>query len=608
MYQYQLASERMCIHNVSIFSASRAVVCHSFAHTLFFKEDLMLRRPYRTSVTTFSLLSILVLLLAACGPSGTPSTATSSSSKPVRGGTWIDDLYEEPSTLIPNGSSETYATMVDQTIWTPLFVGTPTGALAPALTTEVPSATNGDISSDLKTWTFKLRSGLKWSDGQPLDARDVDFTWKLWNNPNFGATTTTGFDLIKSATVSPDNLSITFHLSQPYAPFAAIWADGRFAPMPVHIYGKMNPGDILKSAQARDPVVSSGPFTVTESKPGDEYTVSRNPNYYQAAQGLPYLDKIVFRIVSDQNTILKDLQAGSITSSWFLDVTKTSTYQQLANYHIVKAPVAAPFEAIYFNLKNPLLQDVNVRKAVAMAINTPQLIQIARHGQAAPLCTDHATAYNPGYQADAPCPKYDPAAAKQLLESDGWTLGHDGVFTKNGKRLEFQYSTTANNAWRAEDEDIIQQELSAVGIKIDITNYPADTFFGSFLPQAVVGKYDMAEFEDTWTYDADDANSFSCSQIPTAANDYSGGNFSQYCNHQLDALFTEEQSTALPAKRQAIFDQIHQIYLTDFPFFTLYAPVEIAVAKNNVHNYVIGSESASETVQVWNWWCTGGTC
>jgi len=247
--------------------------------------------------------------------------------------------------------------------------------LAPGLTTEVPSATNGDISSDLKTWTFKLKPGLKWSDGQPLDARDVDFTWKLWTNSNFGATNTTGFDLIKSATVSSDNLSITFHLSQSYAPFAAIWADGRFAPMPAHIYSKISPANILKSAQARDPVVSSGPFIVTEAKPGDEYTVSRNPNYYQAAQGLPYLDKIVFRIVPDQNTILKDFQSGSITSSWFLDVTKTSTYQQLTNYHIVRAPVAAAFEAIYFNLKNPILQDVNIRKAVAMAINQPQLIQ-----------------------------------------------------------------------------------------------------------------------------------------------------------------------------------------------------------------------------------------
>jgi peptide/nickel transport system substrate-binding protein len=573
----------------------------------------MLRKPNRSFVTIFSFLGILALLLAACGPSGTPTgsgsgSGSASSGKPVRGGTWTDDLYEEPSSLLPNGSSETFAYLLDTTIWAPLFLGKPDGTIAPGLIAEVPTSTNGDISSDLKTWTFKLKPGLKWSDGQPLDARDVDFTWKLWDNPNYGTSVTTGFNLIKSADISSDNLSITFHLSQAFAPFLSVWTDGAFAPMPAHIFSKMNPANILKSPMNLNPTVSSGPFTLTTSKPGDQYIVSRNPNYYLASQGLPYLDKIVFRIVTNQDTILKDVQSGGIDAAWFLDVTKKATYQQQSNYSIVSAPVAANFEAIYFNLKNPVLQDVNIRKAISMAINQQQLIQVARHGQAAPLCTDHASAYKPGYQADAACPKYDPAAAKALLQSNGWTLGSDNVFAKNGKRLEFQYSTTANNAWRAEDEDILQQELGAIGIKLDITNYPASTFFGTFLPQGVVGKYDLAEFENSYTYDADDASGFSCAQVPSAANSYGGQNYSFYCNHQLDQLFTQEQSTADYNQRQQIFNQIHQIYLTEFPFVTLYAPVDMAVAKNVTHNYVIGSMGASETVNVANWWCTGGTC
>jgi peptide/nickel transport system substrate-binding protein len=517
-------------------------------------------------------------------------------------------LYEEPSSLIPNGSSETFADLVDETIWAPLFIGKPDGTIAPALVSEVPTATNGDISSDLKTWTFKLRPGLKWSDGQPLDARDIDYTWKLWNNPAFGASITSGFNLIKSATVSSDNLSITFHLSAPFAPFVASWTDGLQAPLPAHIFSKMSPGNILKSSQNLNPTVTSGPFTLTTSKPGDQYIVSRNPNYYQAAQGLPYLDKIVFRVVSNQDTILKDVQAGAVDSAWFLDVTKTPTYKRISNYSIVTAPVAANYEAIRFNLKNPVLQDVNIRKAISMAINQPQLIKVSRQGQAVPLCTNHATAYKPGYQADASCPKYDPAAAKALLQSDGWKLGSDGVFAKNGKRLEFQYSSTANNAWRAEDEDILQQAFLAIGIKINITNYPGSTFFGTFLPQGVIGKYDMGEWENSYTYDADDVSEYSCAQVPSAANSYGGQNYAFYCNQQLDKLFLQEESTADYNARQQIFNQIHQLYLTEFPFVTLYAPVDIGVAKSVTHNYQIGSMGASETVNVANWWCTGGTC
>ncbi len=176
----------------------------------------MRRRSNRALVTSCSFLAILCLLLAACGPSGSKAlvVAPAPATKPVKGGTWTDDLFEDASSLLPNGTSETYAVVIDQTLWAPLFLGTPTGQITTGLAQEIPTQANGDISADLKTWTFKLKPGLKWSDGQPLTAKDIDFTWKLWDNASFGAATTVGFNLIKSTTISSDNLSITFHLSQ----------------------------------------------------------------------------------------------------------------------------------------------------------------------------------------------------------------------------------------------------------------------------------------------------------------------------------------------------------------------------------------------------------
>lgn len=570
----------------------------------------MQRKSRRIIATTLSLLCMLAVVLSACGPSGQSTTQTggSSNAKPVNGGTWVDDLYEEPSSLIPNGSVETFAYLMDQAIWSPLLLGTAQGTITPGLATEVPTLKNGDISADQKSITFKLRPGLKWSDGQPLTAKDVDFTWKLWTNPAFGASNTIGYNLIKSTEISHDNLWITFHLSAPFEPFLAQWTDGALAPIPEHVFSKIKPGDVLKSPENLKPSVTSGPFTVTESKPGNEYTVTRNPNYYLASQGLPHLDKIVFRVIGDQDTILKDVQAGNANSAWFLDVTKKSSYAKLTNYSIVTAPVAANFEAIYFNLKNPALQDVNVRKAISMAIDQPTLISTARHGEATALCTDHPSAFKPGYQPDVVCPKYDPSGAKAVLQKAGYTLGSDGIFAKNGQKLVFNYSSTANNAWRAEDEDILQQDLKAIGIQLKITNYPASTFFGTFLPQGKVGSYDLAEFENSFTYDADDSSIGSSSQIPSAANNYGGMNFSFYSNKELDKQYSIEQSSSDPTVRQQAFNQIHQIYLTEFPFVVLYAPVDMAVAKSTVHNYVIGSMGSSETVNVMNWWCTGGKC
>ncbi len=154
----------------------------------------------------------------------------------------------------------------------------------------------------------------------------------------------------------------------------------------------------------------------------------------------------------------------------------------------------------------------------------------------------------------------------------------------------------------------MQSDFKAIGIKLDIQNYPAGTFFGTLLPTGKPDKYMLSEFENTWTYDADDSSILACNQIPTPANSYSGANFSFYCNKALDALFAQELGTTDAKVRQDAFNKIHQIELTSFPFITLYAPQDIAMAKLNVHNYAPGPMGSSETVNVWEWWCDGGKC
>ena len=195
--------------------------------------------------------------------------------------------------------------------------------------------------------------------------------------------------------------------------------------------------------------------------------------------------------------------------------------------------------------------------------------------------------------------------AKQLLASDGWTVkDQNGILSNaSGQRLEFKYSTTANNIWRADDELLLQQQLKAIGIKLDIQNYPASTFFGTFLNDGKPGQYDIAEYENSWTYDGDDASGFACNQIPP-----NGSNWTFYCNHQLDTYIAQRESTADATTRQQAFDQEHAIYLSEFQFITLYSPVDLSVHKNTTQNYAPGPMGAAETVGVMNWWCTNGQC
>jgi serine/threonine protein kinase len=179
------------------------------------------RQPRRISRTTAALLiglAVLVIiggilgslsLLTHFGVLGARSGATTPSV--VRGGTWTEESVAEPSSLIPN-SNDAVGARVDQALYLPLFYGDAQGVIHPGAAPEIPTLQNGGISADVKTWTFHLRPHMVWSDGQPYDARDVDFTWKLWKNPKFGVHDTPGIDLISSADVSADDLSITFPL------------------------------------------------------------------------------------------------------------------------------------------------------------------------------------------------------------------------------------------------------------------------------------------------------------------------------------------------------------------------------------------------------------
>jgi peptide/nickel transport system substrate-binding protein len=564
-----------------------------------------------------ALLIGLVVLVVAAGTLGSLSLlahfgvlgARSGPTMPtaVRGGTWIVESTHDPDSLIPNGGSANGPDIfMDQALYLPLFYGDPQGVVHPGAATEVPTLQNGGISPDVKTWTFHLRPHLVWSDGKPYDARDVDYTWRLWKSPKFGANTTQGLNLIAMADVSADHLTITFHLKQAYAPFLSLWVDGYSAPLPAHHFSSMAPETILKSPDNLNPTVTSGPFLMSERVPSDHYTVVRNPHYYRAREGLPYLDKVVFRINANEDAFLQDLQAGTIDSTPFFSYSQVPAYQRLSDYRIVTPPTSANFEALFFNFHNTVLAShPEVRQAMAMAIDHQALINLAMHGFATPLCTDHGSFYHPGYESpvDAPCPEFNPAAANKLLDDNGWVKGPDGVRTKGGQRLEFEFSTRTNVDWRLDVEAILQRNFEAIGIKLDIQNYPSGTLIGivaggkaSPPTGAVAGRYDIAELEGDSGYDPDDSSLLSC-----------GSNIDFYCNPTLDALYRQEVATADPGVRQQLFDQIHHIYLTDFPFITLFSQTVIAIVRKGTHNYQV-SPVDNDLFNIWEWWCDNGKC
>ena len=552
-------------------------------------------------------------LLAHFGVIGTHSG--SQALQPARGGTWTIGSNDPPDSLIPFAGNTYADPEIDQALYLPLFYSDGFGVIHPGAASEVPTVQNGGISADAKTWTFHLRPHLVWSDGQPYDARDVDFTWRLWLNPQFDPNYAFAMSVLSSADVSADHLSITFHLKRAFAPFLSAWVDGGSAPLPAHHFSTMAPGQILKSPDNLNPRVTNGPFLMAESAPGNHFTLVRNPRYYQASQGLPYLDKVVFRILT-QDTINQNLQANTIDSTDFLslDLTHLQDYKRLHNYTLVTPPTNASYEALYFNFHNTVLAShLEVRKAMAIAIDFQALIQaIPQEVLANQQYTDHSSFYHPGFDPNAPCPIFDPAAANQLLDDNGWVRGPDGVRTKGGQRLEFEYSSSIGptDVYRLTLQPIIQRDLRAIGIKLDIQNYPNGVFFGPFLSGgeaspptgALAGRYDIAEFANFFNWDPDDESMLACNQIPP-----NGINFDFYCNPALDALYKQELATPDPGARQNIFVQIHFIYLTQFPIIVLFSDKDIYMVYKGTHNYQPSPLGITDE-NIAEWWCDGGKC
>ncbi len=536
-------------------------------------------------------LAILAALLVVAFPQQ-PRHATAAAAAPQRGGTVIDGFFEEPTRLIPNTDFIAFSIMVQEAIFAPLFYSDDHGALHPGLATTIPTVANGGISKDGRTYTFHLRPGLKWSDGAPLDARDVDYSWRTWTNRDLIVNSTAGFDDIASATVSPDRLSITFHLKKPYAPFLAVWVD-QVMPLPQHVLGKMTAKQLNTSRFTFQPTVASGPFMVASRKAGDSIVVVRNPHYYRAAEGLPYLDKIIFRIIPDQTALTNALAAHEVDCAWFLDIAQIDAYRRIKGDTLL-ASAAPNFEQGLLNLQNPILRDVRVRQALEYGLDRFTMAKDVWHGTAIPLGSDIAPtsfAYSPRVK---PYP-YDPAKAAKLLDQAGWKLGSDGLRHKDGKTLSLRYSTTSNNVWRAQDELIARQDYQKLGIDLHIVNYPSSTFFGSVFPK---GTFDIGEWENGLVYDPSITISsyFKSTQFPPT-----GSNYGHYASARYDHLIDEEESTTDLTRRKAIFAQMQQQMHDDLPALWLYDPPVLDVHSNALHNYKPAPYSY-ETWNTWQWW------
>ncbi|HMV97097.1 MAG TPA: peptide ABC transporter substrate-binding protein [Anaerolineales bacterium] len=527
----------------------------------------------------FTLLVVFGLVLSACSGGGNAAATEPASSG---GGTVVLILPEEPTTLnFYLADAAIVRQVADATSMTGLVTIDETGNFVPTLAQEVPTTENGGLSSDYLTVTWKLKEGLKWSDGEALTSDDVKFTVEVLSNPDSGALVgTSGFDLITKVE-TPDATTTVLTYSEPYPGYLDQFAYGLF---PRHATGK--PEEMSAWAWNSNPVVA-GPFILSTWESGKRLSFTRNPNYYEA--GKPYLDEVVFEVVPEpaaQTAMMLNSEAQmQLWPSEFkadYDTLLTGKAQQYLIPGIwnmaIDFNLSAPFDGDpTASAPHPILGDIRVRQAIAHAINYQSLQQDVLKGSVSDSTNPFAYGW---YKCELPRQfGYDVEAANKLLDEAGWVMGDDGIrvakgakYAEDGTRLSLELQGyTAFDPLQLTEEFIVEN-LKAVGIEARIQNYDFSIIFGTFednSPRAV-GDYDMLIFDRGFTTEPQGYNfdAYHSTRIPTAENP-TGGNYFRWINAEVDsALDTAGSSFDIQTRKdayckvgQAVLDELPQVYL-----------------------------------------------
>lgn len=374
------------------------------------------------------------------------------------------------SNLNPLLASEAATSDVAQMLFDGLIRYDADGNAIPDAALTVPTRANGGISADGKTIVYHLRRGVTFSDGVPLTADDVVFTWRAVLNPANIVPNHFPYDQAESV-VAKDRATVVVRLKAPSAAFVAYFmrCGTQGAILPAHLLAGKH--DFNQDPYNRAPI-GSGPFVVTSYQPGVALELARNPRWWGPR---PPLDRISYRIIPNENSLLIALRSHEIDLYYAAPEQQYRELRAIPGVRVSARPFAS-WEALTFNTRRAPFEDERVRRAALEALDWRALQRTIYLDVDRPGVTD---VFPLSWAADPAVKPYphDPAGAARLLDAAGWKNGPDGVRRRDGKRLTIVLRTTAGVITRQNAEVLMQQQLRAAGFDVHVLNVPANVLF-----------------------------------------------------------------------------------------------------------------------------------
>jgi peptide/nickel transport system substrate-binding protein len=419
-------------------------------------------------------------------------------------------------------------------------------------------ATKWTWSNGNKDITFTIRNGVKWTDGKPLTAADVVFTFNLLKQ-NKALDVNSVWSVLSSVTQKGSN-QVVMTFKAPAVTYFYYIAD-QTAIVPQHIWSTIS--DPVKYTDSHP--VGTGAYTMSNCTP-QNITYKANPNYWQP--GKPKVATVNYPAFTSNDTANTYLANGQAQwGSQFIPSIQKFYLSKSPNYHYWFPPVANV--TLFINLKNPILRDVKVRQAMAYAIDRHKASLIGEYGYEP--ASNQTGIVTPTFSSWLDAPQaaafgnnyaYNPSKAISILQADGYKKGSDGIMAKGGQKLEFTITNNGGFSDWVAAVNVIQQNLKAVGIKVTPRNLAAPAHQSAIYN----GKFDLGYYANTggptpyyelrqWLFSGNSA----------PIGQPAGSNFERYSNPSTDALINAYPKTTDAGQQHAIVSKLQKVMLQEVP-------------------------------------------
>jgi peptide/nickel transport system substrate-binding protein len=466
-------------------------------------------------------------------------------------GDWlVQNLGSEPSIITPFLEKDAYGADVQGPILENLLTRNPeTFKWEPFL------AESYTVSADGLTYTFVLRKGLTFSDGHPLTADDVLFSYNTVASPKIDSGRYKAYYGDKGVIQScekKDDRTIVFTLKRPY--FQGLENCGTLPILPEHIYKWKNPDDYNNRNAL---LVGSGPYVFKEWQTGQQIVLTRNEHYWGER---PTYDRIVFRFITNPQAAFQSFMNQQIDlfaplpdqyEKFSVDKDFTSKFKTF----LLKVPNAG-YRYIGWNLTKPMFADKLTRQALTELIDRQALIDTIQKKQAIPI-TGPFSPMTPQYDTTVKAWPYDVEDAKKKLAAAGWKLDSDNHLTRDGQLFKFDLMIPSQSPPYQQTAEYVKQQFKKAGIDVVISPFE----FSVLVDRLDNRNFDAAMLGWTGSIEGDPYQIWHSDSIKDK-----GSNFISFNNKEADTLIEEGRRTLDEAKRMEIWHKLHQLIHEEQPY------------------------------------------